>query len=82
MAAAAQRSANLRSVAKVSQANALNKIPAERISMSYKTVLVHVDQSRQAPVRMAVAADIAKSHQAHLVGAAMTGISRYGFDRD
>ena len=48
--------------------------------MSYKTVLVHVDQSRQAPVRMTVAADIARAQPAHLVGAAMTGISRYVFD--
>lgn len=48
--------------------------------MSYKTVLVHVDQARQAPVRIAVAAEIARAHSAHLVGAAMTGISRYVFD--
>ncbi len=48
--------------------------------MSYKTVLVHVDQSRQAPVRATVAADIARAQSAHLIGAAMTGISRYVFD--
>ncbi len=48
--------------------------------MSYKTVLVHVDQSRQAPVRVGVAADIARAQSAHLVGASMTGISRYVFD--
>jgi nucleotide-binding universal stress UspA family protein len=48
--------------------------------MSYKTVLVHVDQSRQAPVRIQVAAEIARAQHAHLVGAAMTGISRYVFD--
>ncbi len=48
--------------------------------MSYKTVLVHVDQSRQAPMRVGVAADIARAQSAHLVGAAMTGISRYVFD--
>ncbi len=48
--------------------------------MSYKTVLVHVDQSRQAPVRITVAAEIARAQGAHLVGAAMTGISRYVFD--
>ncbi len=48
--------------------------------MNYKTVLVHVDQSRQAPVRIAIAAEIARTQQAHLTGAAMTGISRYVFD--
>ena len=48
--------------------------------MSYKTVLVHVDQSRQAPVRTSVAAEIARAQPAHLVGAAMTGISHYVFD--
>ncbi len=48
--------------------------------MSYKTVLVHVDQSRQAPVRIGVAAEIARAQAAHLVGASMTGISRYVFD--
>ncbi len=48
--------------------------------MSYKTVLVHVDQSRQATVRAGVVADIARAQSAHLVGAAMTGISRYVFD--
>lgn len=48
--------------------------------MSYKTVLVHVDQSGQASVRIRVAAEIARAQQAHLVGAAVTGISRYVFD--
>jgi nucleotide-binding universal stress UspA family protein len=45
--------------------------------MSYKTVLVHVDQSSHAPARIAVAARIAADNGAHLIGAAMTGISRY-----
>ena len=48
--------------------------------MSYKTVLVHVDQSQQCETRVTLAAQIAKSQQAHLVGVAMTGISRYVFD--
>jgi nucleotide-binding universal stress UspA family protein len=47
--------------------------------MSYKTILVHVDQSPRAPARIALAASIAREHGAHLVGAAMTGISRYIF---
>jgi nucleotide-binding universal stress UspA family protein len=45
--------------------------------MSYKTILVHVDQSPHAPARIALAARIAVDQGAHLIGAAMTGISRY-----
>ncbi len=48
--------------------------------MAYKTVLVHVDQSQQCAARVTLAAQVARSQQAHLVGAAMTGISRYVFD--
>jgi len=48
--------------------------------MAYKTVLVHVDQSQQCAMRVKLAAQIAQAQQAHLVGAAMTGISRYVFD--
>ncbi|WP_426173355.1 universal stress protein [Massilia sp. TWR1-2-2] len=44
--------------------------------MSYKTILVHVDQSVHAPARIALAAKIAADNNAHLIGAAMTGISR------
>lgn len=47
--------------------------------MSYKTILVHVDASRHAEQRIAAAAALAISHQAHLVGAAMNGVSRYGY---
>jgi len=43
--------------------------------MRFKTVLVHADLSRRAPARIALAADICAEHGAHLVGAAMTGIS-------
>lgn len=43
--------------------------------MWYKTVLVHVDQGRDAAARIAVAAGIALANEAHLVGAAMTGMS-------
>lgn len=44
--------------------------------MSYKTILVHVDQSRHAEQRIRAAAQLALTENAHLVGAAMTGISR------
>lgn len=48
--------------------------------MSYKTVLVHVDQSSHAAERIRLAAAIARAEHAHLIGAAMTGISRFVFD--
>ena len=43
--------------------------------MSYKTILVHVDQSRHAAARIKIAAEIALAENAHLIGSAMTGIS-------
>lgn len=48
--------------------------------MSYKTILVHVDQSRNVSARIEIAASIAISENAHLVGAAMTGISRFLYE--
>jgi nucleotide-binding universal stress UspA family protein len=45
--------------------------------MSYKTVLVHVDQSSHAAQRIKIAADIALAHGAHLVGTATSGVDRY-----
>ena len=45
--------------------------------MSYKTILVHVDQSKHAPARIRMAAEIALAENAHLIGAAMSGISRF-----
>ena len=47
--------------------------------MSYKTILVHVDQTPRARARIALAARLAGEHGAHLVGIAMTGISRFIF---
>ena len=47
--------------------------------MTYKTVLVHVDQSPRSAVRAALAAQLANAHGAHLIGAAVTGISRFVF---
>jgi len=47
--------------------------------MSYKTILVHVDASRHADARIALAVHLAAVHGAHLVGAAMTGVSRFIF---
>jgi nucleotide-binding universal stress UspA family protein len=45
--------------------------------MSYKTILVHVDRSKHAAARVKHAAEIALAENAHLIGAAMTGISRF-----
>ena len=45
--------------------------------MSYKTILVHVDESQHAGARIKLAATIAMSEHAHLIGTAMTGASRY-----
>ncbi|KIF80523.1 universal stress protein [Noviherbaspirillum autotrophicum] len=45
--------------------------------MPYKTVLVHVDESRHASERIKIAAAIAMAENAHLIGTAMTGASRY-----
>ena len=45
--------------------------------MAYKTILVHVDRSPHAEARIALAARVAAAQGAHLIGAAMTGISRF-----
>ncbi len=45
--------------------------------MSYKTVLVHVDKDKHASERIEFAAKIAMSEEAHLIGAAPTGVSRF-----
>jgi nucleotide-binding universal stress UspA family protein len=45
--------------------------------MSYKTILLHVDLSVHAPARIRLAAALANAEGAHLIGAAMTGISRF-----
>jgi nucleotide-binding universal stress UspA family protein len=48
--------------------------------MSYKTILVHVDQSKHTAARIRLAAEIAIRENAHLIGAAMTGISRFLYE--
>src|SRR4051812_8977958 len=45
--------------------------------MTYKTVLVHVDDSSLAAGRIRAAAAIARHWNGHLVGAAFTGIARF-----
>lgn len=45
--------------------------------MTYRTILVHADLSRHAPQRIRFAATLARTFDAHLVGGAMTGVSRF-----
>lgn len=48
--------------------------------MTYKTILVHVDHTPQSAERIAIAASIALAENAHLIGTAMTGISRFVYE--
>jgi nucleotide-binding universal stress UspA family protein len=50
--------------------------------MSYKTILVHLDQTAYSRKRIDIAADIAITHDAHLVGASMIGVSTAGFEKE
>jgi nucleotide-binding universal stress UspA family protein len=45
--------------------------------MSYKTLLVHVDEAKEIDTRIGIAAQLALTENAHLIGAAMTGVSRF-----
>lgn len=45
--------------------------------MSYKTIIVHVDDSIHAAERIRIAAVLAAEHGAHLTGVAATGVSRF-----
>jgi nucleotide-binding universal stress UspA family protein len=45
--------------------------------MSYKTILVHVDETKRAKDRIKIAANLAITEDAHLVGVAMTGLSKF-----
>lgn len=47
--------------------------------MSYKTILVHVDETRRAGERIRIAASLALADNAHLTGIALTGVSRFLF---
>jgi nucleotide-binding universal stress UspA family protein len=44
--------------------------------MSYKIILVQVDDSKNLEPRIAIAADIAAAENAHMIGVAVTGVSR------
>jgi nucleotide-binding universal stress UspA family protein len=45
--------------------------------MPFKTILVHVDESGRASERVKIAAAMAMAENAHLIGTAVTGASRY-----
>jgi nucleotide-binding universal stress UspA family protein len=45
--------------------------------MSYKTILVHVDETQCTKQRIRLASQIAKLHDAHVIGIGMTGISHF-----
>lgn len=47
--------------------------------MSYTTLLVHVDNSRHCAQRVRLAVRLALAEGAHLIGSAMSGISRYAY---
>jgi nucleotide-binding universal stress UspA family protein len=47
--------------------------------MSYKTIVVHIDDSIQAAERIRIAATLAVEHGAHLTGVAATGVSRFAY---
>lgn len=48
--------------------------------MAYKTILVHLDAARNIDLRTQLAIQIAKMEQAHLIGIAAVGLSRYFFE--
>ena len=48
--------------------------------MSYKTILVQIDDSRHVQARVEIAASIAVAQEAHLIGAVATGVSRFVAD--
>ena len=48
--------------------------------MTFKTILVHVDESLRSSERVKIAAKIAEINTSHIVGLAVTGVSRYIFE--
>ena len=48
--------------------------------MSYKTILAHVDDSTNVNTRIELAAQLAMTEQAHLIGTALTGVSRFLYE--
>jgi nucleotide-binding universal stress UspA family protein len=45
--------------------------------VSYKIILVHIDDTTRSPLRIKLAAELAIKHEAHLIAVADTGVSRF-----
>jgi nucleotide-binding universal stress UspA family protein len=52
----------------------------QELLMSYKTILIHLDESPTIDARIKMAAQLATTHEAHLIGLATTGVSRYFYE--
>jgi nucleotide-binding universal stress UspA family protein len=50
--------------------------------MGYKTILVHVDETPHSAARVLMAADLSLQHGAHVIGAALTGVSRFLYQNE
>ncbi len=50
--------------------------------MPYKTILVHLDESKHAQERVKIAANLAIDDNAHLIGASMIGISTLAYQQE
>jgi nucleotide-binding universal stress UspA family protein len=50
--------------------------------MGYKTILVHVDETAHSAARVLMAADLALQHGAHVIGVALTGVSRFLYQNE
>jgi nucleotide-binding universal stress UspA family protein len=51
-------------------------------TMSYRTILVHVDHTAAAAARIKLAAQLAARDEAHLIGSAMSGVPRFMYAGD
>lgn len=50
--------------------------------MTYKTILVHLDEAPHVAARVLMAAELALQHGAHVIGVALTGVSRFLYQNE
>ncbi|AXA91624.1 universal stress protein [Massilia sp. YMA4] len=50
--------------------------------MAYKTILVHLDETPHAGARVLMAAELALQNDAHVIGVALTGVSRFLYQNE
>lgn len=50
--------------------------------MTYKTILVHLDEAPHVGARVLLAAELALQHDAHVIGVALTGVSRFLYQNE